>query len=154
MAIPRFFRNADEELVEYDGTSLSWRVSAYTIIVKNEQLLIIKDKTEKLHDIPGGGIEMTESIAEGLKREALEEAGAHIALGELIHIAEDYFYHAKEKKFFKTIQLFYSAELLGELETPHHDTTAWAKFVPLTQLTQYPLPKAVRVAISKYQGIT
>ncbi|HEX7018073.1 MAG TPA: NUDIX domain-containing protein [Patescibacteria group bacterium] len=152
MAFPRFFRNANEELIEYDGSPISWRVSVYALVIKNDQLLIIKDKTEKLHDIPGGGVELTENLEEALKREALEEAGAHITMGALVHLAEGYFYHSKEKKFFKTLQLFYEAELAGELEKPHHQTSEWVKFVPLREVNKYPLPAAVKDALKKIQS--
>lgn len=149
MGIPRFFHNANEELVEYDESPLSWRVSAYSLIIHHDQLLVIKDKSEKLHDIPGGGLEMTESIEDALKREALEEAGAHILVGELVHLAQDYFYHSQEQRFYKTLQLFYSAELTGELEKPRHQTSDWVKFIPLSEITQYPLPAAVKKALER-----
>lgn len=144
----RIFTNADQEVVEYQGQSLSWRVSAYALIIKDDSILILKNKNEKLYDVPGGGIDLGETIAEGLQRELMEEAGATAEIGDLIYLQEGFFKHAKGN-FYQTIQLFYRAILVGDLVESTEGTTEFVDFVKLNELEQYPLPKAVLQAISK-----
>lgn len=136
----RKFINADQEVVPYDGSPLHWRVSAYAFIVKENQLLIAQSAKEKLSDIIGGGIEMGESIEEALLRESMEEAGAKIKLGEFLELKQDWFYHNKGA-FYQTLQLFYRAELIGELSTVGDPEMIRARFVPFNEVGKdYHLP--------------
>lgn len=142
------FINADQEAVEYDGSSVTWRVSAYVIVKKDNAMLILKNKNEKLYDIPGGGIEMGESIEEALHREAMEEAGASVKIGQLIDVAQGWFKHVNGN-FYQTLQLFYAAELIGELVEPTEGTTEWVGWVKMNELDKYPLPTAVKNNLMK-----
>ncbi|HYD35718.1 MAG TPA: NUDIX hydrolase [Vitreimonas sp.] len=143
----RVFHNANQEVVPYDGSPLSWRVSAYAVIVKNGQLLIIKNRKEKMFDIVGGGIEIGESIDEALTREAREEAGAHIRKGDLLDAHLDWFKHANGH-YYQTLQLFYMAELEGELITATDPDIERVIFVPFTELKLYEFPPFVTKVIN------
>lgn len=143
------FHNADAEEVPYNGQPLKWRVSAYALIVEENSLLIIKNKEEKLYDIPGGGVELGETIEIALNRECQEEAGISVSIHELIHHKSDFFYHRELDQYFQTLQLFYQAERTTELGTPTDPRTVMTEFVALDQLTNYPLPAAVQTAVSK-----
>lgn len=115
--------------------------------MRDKQLLIIKNKNEKLFDILGGGIEMGEDIEQALAREAMEEAGAHLQIGTLLKAHVDWFHH-RNGNFHQTLQLFYKAELIGELQAPTDPAIDWVGFVPLGEIGgQYRLPEVVeRVA--------
>ncbi|GIK84143.1 MAG: hypothetical protein BroJett025_07650 [Patescibacteria group bacterium] len=144
------FLNADQEVVMYDGSEITWRVSAYAVITKNDTVLIIKNRKEKLHDIVGGGIEFGETIEETLAREGLEEGGAKIKIGELLHAETNWFYHFSNKKYHQTLQLFYSATLDGELSQPTEKNIEWRGFVPVTEIgTTYHLPRNVEAVIKQ-----
>lgn len=147
MNLPSQFHNADDELVEYDGSPLSWRVSIYALIVHEKKILILKNRNEKLCDIPGGGIELDETLQQALQRECLEEAGAQVTIGNLVYLTEDYFYHSTQKAFYKTLQLFYRGTLKGKLTTPTENTTEWVKWVSFEEVPTTPLPQAVKKAI-------
>ncbi|MFZ1721483.1 MAG: NUDIX domain-containing protein [Microgenomates group bacterium] len=143
------FLNADQEPVEYDGSPIAWRVSAYAVIEKNNEIFIIKNKTEKLHDIVGGGIEIGETIEEALQRECLEEGGITIHIGRLLHAHIDWFHH-KSGTFFQTCQLFYSATIDEYLDAPTHETTEWRGFVPVSEIgKKYRLPPIVEQVTTK-----
>lgn len=64
-------------------------IGSYGIISKNNQLLLIKKArggyTGKL-DLPGGGIEHTESPEQALNREIIEEAGIKISKYQLLEV--------------------------------------------------------------------
>lgn len=141
------FTNADQEIVEYDGSPLIWRVSAYVLIVQNDQLLILKNRTEKLYDVPGGGIDIDEDIETAIHREAMEEVGAKVKLGKLVHVQEGWFQY-KTGSFHHTVQLFYEAQLV-ELSKPTDVDTEFVGFVKLSEITKYPLPMSVHKALEK-----
>lgn len=108
--------------------------------------MILKNKNEKLYDVPGGGIELGETIEEALQREAMEEAGATITIGKLIHLQQGFFKHGNGN-FYQTVQLFYAAELIADLQQPSDHTTEFVQFTALTGLDDYPLPNAVLTAL-------
>ncbi|MEO8581366.1 MAG: NUDIX domain-containing protein [Patescibacteria group bacterium] len=147
----RVFTNADQEVMQYDGQAVSWRVSAYALIVQEDSILIIKNRNEKLYDVPGGGIEFGESIEEALERELMEEAGAKAAIGNIIHVEQGFFKHGNGN-FYQTIQMFYSAKLVGELVEATEGTTEFVGFVKFDELEKYPLPKAAKAAVAKLKG--
>ncbi len=147
----KIFTNANQEIVEYKGEPVYWRVSAYAIIFRDQKVLLIKNKSEKLYDVPGGGVDLGETIHQALERELMEEAGASAKIGKLLHVQEGFFKHANGS-FFQTIQLFYQAELTGELVTPTESTSEYVGFVSLNECIKYPLPKGATAAISTIQG--
>lgn len=147
----RTFTNADQEVVVYSGESVSWRVSAYVLIIENNSILIIKNKNEKFYDVPGGGIEFGETIEEAIARELMEEAGVVAKIDNLIHVQEGFFKHVNGN-FYQTIQLFHSGVLISELAQPSEETTEFVGFVQLSELDKYPLPKPAIKAISKLRA--
>jgi 8-oxo-dGTP pyrophosphatase MutT (NUDIX family) len=144
----RTFTNADQEVVPYDGSPVEWRVSVYVIVIKDRKILLGKSKVEKLYDIPGGGVDIGETLEEAIAREALEEVGAQIKLGEIVLANLDYFYHRKGK-FYQALQLFYIAELVGELGEPTDELVESVEFVSLDQIEKYPLPPIVLKALER-----
>lgn len=141
----RTFVNANREPVPYDGSPITWRVSAYSLIVKEGQLLLAKSRLEKFYDVIGGGIEIGETIEETLHREALEEGGAHIKIGQLLFSTVDWFYHRKGV-FYQTLQLFYESELVGPLTQPTDPEIEWSGLVPFSEVeTKYQLSNSIDV---------
>ena len=142
------FLNANLEEVPFDGSEITWRVSAYALIIKHGQLLLAKSKLENFYDVLGGGVAIGETIEETLVREALEEGGATIVIGKLQFCAMDWFYHRKGK-FYQTLLLYYDAELIGEPSEPTDPNIEWTGFVPLEDVqTKYQLaapPAAVEL---------
>jgi len=64
-------------------TSYTSRVSAYGIIVNNNNLLMIKPVWADLWELSGGGVDQGESLLDGFKREFCEEVGDSNLLTEL-----------------------------------------------------------------------
>lgn len=148
----KLFVDANRKAVPYDGSPVTWRVSAYSIITQNHQLLLAKSRLENFYDVIGGGIEIGETAEEALHREALEEAGAHIKVGQLLFSTVDWFYHRKGV-FYQTLQLFYESELVGPLTQPADPEIEWSGFVPFSDLeTKYQLSNSVDVVnfITRY----
>jgi ADP-ribose pyrophosphatase YjhB (NUDIX family) len=131
----RAWRTANDQPVVYDGSPVQWRISCYGVVVQDDQILVMQDKNNYLFTVPGGGVELPETLEEGLAREMQEEIGATVKVGELISSTEDWFYHAQEKRFYHAVLLFYQAELSSELGVPSDPKVTFAGFMPITSLT-------------------
>lgn len=66
------------------------RNSAKAVILKDSKLLLTKnrDKEGSFYLFPGGGQDHGEVLTDTVKRECLEEAGAQVDVGQLLHIRE------------------------------------------------------------------
>jgi 8-oxo-dGTP pyrophosphatase MutT (NUDIX family) len=149
MKLNKQFSDANQEPVQYDGSPLTWRVSVYALVKRDGEILIIKNKREKLYDIVGGGIEFGEDINEALNRECLEEGGARIRLGSLLKAHVDWFYH-RNGNYYQTLQLFYEAKLVGDLEEPTESDIEWRGFVSVDEIgRKYTLPPVVEQVIEQ-----
>lgn len=144
------FRNCNAEPVPYDGSPVTWRISAYALVYQDQKILLVKNKLEKFYDVPGGRIDMDESIKEALTREAREEAGVEIKIGKIVAYFEDYFYH-KNGTFHKTLLLFFSAKFISGNLKPTDPNMNFAKFVPIDQLNTHPTLDYVRQIIENNQ---
>ena len=61
--------------------------------------------------LPGGGIEDNETHEECMKREALEEMGMEIELGQFIGCAQRYFFSTNEYQYYLSEGYFYLCEM-------------------------------------------
>jgi len=149
MHIPDSFRNANYEFVPYDGSPVSWRISIYGIHIVDEELLIIKQINEKYWDIPGGGIEIGESLDEALVRESAEEAGWKLEPTQSVTTILNWLYHEGEKKYYRTVQMYWLATGEKLITGPTEAKTLAVERVPLKELLKYPLYPNVLTALEK-----
>jgi len=66
------------------------RNSAKAVILKDAKLLLTKNRDQEglFYIFPGGGQDHGEALTDTVKRECLEEAGAKVEVGQLLHIRE------------------------------------------------------------------
>ncbi len=64
----------------------SVRVNVNAAILRGDKILLIefRDENGVHYNLPGGGLDVGETIEEGLKRECLEEASVHVEVEGLI----------------------------------------------------------------------
>lgn len=71
---------------------LQWRPSAYALVVDQGRLLVVTlSRSGRLY-LPGGAVELGETMAAAVQREAMEETGLQVAVGELAGVQESIFY--------------------------------------------------------------
>lgn len=112
---------------------LSWRPSAYAIVIHDNKLLTVKYKNGK-YDLPGGGIDFGESIEEAVIREVAEETGMKVSNLSLINAKSTYFRFNSDGKNCQTLMLYYkcdfvdgsfSKEGFDDFEVAEMETAEW-----------------------------
>jgi len=74
---------------ELEVSSLRWRPSAYAVVIREGSLLLVPAFGK--YTIPGGGLELGESIEEALIREVREETGVTVAEPKLLGVESSFF---------------------------------------------------------------
>jgi len=72
---------------------LTFRPSVYAIIVNEGNVLLLNTTHTGTYSLPGGGIEIGESIEEALKREVREETSLEIEIISFYRFDEQFFYY-------------------------------------------------------------
>ena len=71
--------------------NFKFRLSVYGVLRDGDKVLVQRHPLLYKFGFPGGGVEMDESISEGLIREYEEETGLRVKVGKLLGISEDFF---------------------------------------------------------------
>jgi 8-oxo-dGTP pyrophosphatase MutT (NUDIX family) len=87
---------------------LSFRISAYAILIDRGRLLVLTIRSVDKYCFPGGGIDLGEKLSDGLRREVLEETGLEIEIGELFHFKEHFFYYDPADVAFQSYMFFFN----------------------------------------------
>lgn len=94
--------------VRVAADKLEWRVSVCGILFSADgKILFTQDDTTKEWELPGGGIEPDESVEAALQREYKEETSLEVEVGSTVGFAQDFYYHRRDQKCYKTLRLCY-----------------------------------------------
>jgi len=81
------------------GVVPQWRISAYALIERRGLHLFIKQMHNDRWELPGGGIEITESLEEGIVREVYEETGYRVCVeAQPIYVCERNFFGIRDQE--------------------------------------------------------
>jgi len=87
------------------------RITGKAIVFDDDNnIALVGNKMNPFYLLPGGGIDLSESVKSGIIRECLEEIGCNVELKEAIGIIDDYRNRAKKH----CINYCYTAKLVGE----------------------------------------
>lgn len=135
-------------------------LGAYAIIIKNDQILLIKKyggPYDKKLDLPGGTIEFNERPADTLKRELLEEVGINITDYKLFDCDSVSFNWQHKNKLFKVhhIGIFYQVlsyenEIKENIEIDAiNDDSLGASFYNISKLKKENLSNPALLELTK-----
>jgi 8-oxo-dGTP diphosphatase len=99
-------KNEHEVFVE----DLTFRPSVYGVIIEHGKILLSKQWDG--FDLPGGGIELGETINDALIREIKEETGFDAEVNGIIDCRNSFFRTLKGKNF-HSILLYYTCKIIG-----------------------------------------
>jgi 8-oxo-dGTP diphosphatase len=119
---------------------LTFRPSAYGIIINDGRILLVKNRSTGTYSFPGGGIEIGERIANAIQREVREETGIEISVEKNLGLSEQFFYYDPLDVAFHSFMFFYRCtpkmfdliadELVDDLES---EKPRWIKIEQLTE---------------------
>jgi 8-oxo-dGTP diphosphatase len=121
------------------------------VVIHEGRALLIKRGSEPLKDqwsIPGGTLELGESIKEGVRRELLEETGIEVRVGELIEVFDRIFRDATGNIQYHFVIVDYLCEKISGEAKPASDVTDTA-WVREEDLWNYKLTEAATRVIRK-----
>ncbi|MDL5156929.1 NUDIX hydrolase [Actinomycetospora termitidis] len=124
---------------------LRWRPSAYAIVLRAEEILLLPYLDGV--DLPGGGIEFGESLEAGLLRELKEETDLDGYDPVLVGAASSYFRF--DDDCVQSVMLYYRVLVhpgqpsAANLSDAERDTTGLAQWHPVADLPDLHLPSTV-----------
>ncbi len=108
------------KLYKVKSDELSFRPSAYGIVIKNGKVLLSRQWDG--YDFPGGGFEKHETIEQALIREVWEETGLKVKPGRLVYATTSFFKPPFIEAFWNCQLLYYlCTNPQGKISTAHFD---------------------------------
>ena len=124
------------------------RLNVSAAIVRDGKVLVIEfdDESGVHYNLPGGGVDAGESLAQALKRECLEEASAEVEIGRLLLIWEyipadhDFKFGTRHKvgHVFECRLINGSQPKMPKTPDAHQSGVKW---IPLSEISESPTPR-------------
>lgn len=95
-----------------DAAKLKWRPSVYGLIVRGDDILVLDNTETQKHDLPGGGIDIWETMHAALHREIMEECGITIAIQHLVYHDEQFFL-SPSGNHWHSLRFYYQVTMTG-----------------------------------------
>jgi 8-oxo-dGTP diphosphatase len=125
------------------------RNAVRAVIVRDDRLLLLHNRGDDGEDrfaLPGGAQDLGETLAEALQRECLEEIGAAVTIGPLLHVADYFKPRQSEPSWVRhQVEFLFSCELPADYQPMmgHHPDkrqigVVWKPLRDLTTLTLSP----------------
>jgi 8-oxo-dGTP diphosphatase len=141
---------------EYDT-----RVAAYAVIVDERQRILLalwNEVQPPVWTIPGGGVELAETVEEGAVRELREETGYEVRLGRLLGVHSHVFppearVTSSGSRPLKSVRIFFAATIIGgELTREVDGTTDEARWFDLSEVSDLDRVPIVDIAIEMHRA--
>jgi mutator protein MutT len=126
-------------------------VSVGAVILDGDRVLLVKRGHEPLKgewSLPGGVVEIGETLAEALRREVLEETGLEVHVGPLIEVLDRVHRAPDERVEYHFVILDYLCRVGGG-RLAHSSDAADASWVDIGDLGQYRLTEKAASVVHK-----
>jgi len=116
-------KDIDGNEYEVTANDLTWRPSAYGIVIHEDRILLVKENG-KFH-LPGGSIDLGENPEVAVLRELKEETGSTVQKPKLVNLASSFFsYGANDSppnlQHVHSLLLYYSCEYVSTDQNDIH----------------------------------
>lgn len=135
-------------------TEYDTRLGAYAVVLDGDRILLAlwNEADRPLWTLPGGGVELEETVQEGVVREVREETGYDVRLGPILTIDSQVVPPErrlrKTDRMLKSVRVLFAAEVTGgELRNEVDGTTDEARWWPLGEVPDLPHVSVVDLAL-------
>ena len=141
-------------------TEYDTRLAAYAVIVDDrEQVLLAlwNEAQQPLWTMPGGGVELEESVEQGAVREVREETGYGVELVRLLGV-DSHVVGVADRSLgtdrpLKGVRVVFEARIVdGELRNELDGSTDEARWFPLSEVGSLARVPLVDIALGMYAG--
>ncbi|GAA2139036.1 hypothetical protein GCM10009844_07520 [Nocardioides koreensis] len=143
-----------------DYSEYDTRLAAYAVIVDDRDRILLalwNEADERQWTMPGGGVELHESVEEAVVRELREETGYDVSLGRLLGV-DTHVVPAEERRLptgrpLRGVRVLFEAQVVGgELTFEIDGTTDEARWIPLAEVSSLTRVALVDVALGLLAG--
>ena len=127
------------------------RVGVGGLVVDGDKLLLIQrafEPSSGLWSIPGGLLEVGESLEEAVAREVEEETGVKVEVGELLDVLNLVVRDENGRVKYHYVLIDFLAKPVGGRLKPSRETLD-VRWVSVKEVEEYPLTKTARKLIGK-----
>jgi len=108
-----------------EAADVIWRPSVYGIVIHDGKVLL-SPQHNLGYDLPGGGVDIDESLEAAVVREVKEETGLDVRVTKLVTVADNFFIWKPESEqdraTYHSVLCYYRCELVGgEISTDGFD---------------------------------
>ncbi len=124
--------------------------SCHALIWNRDRFLLVERSRPPFQGywgLPGGGVELGETVAQALQREVQEETGLRISVGRFLGYADGITHDTDGRVQFHYVLMYFEAHVTGGTLTPGDDAGA-ARWVTVAEARHLPLTDAVERCIA------
>jgi len=136
-------------------TEYDTRLAAYAVIRDDQDRILLalwNEAEERRWTLPGGGVELDETVEDGAVREVREETGYDVRLDGLLGV-DSYVFGPDQRsngsgRALKAVRVVFAATVTGgELTAEVDGTTDEARWIPIADVPDLPRVSVVDVAL-------
>lgn len=125
------------------------------MIVRDSSVLLVRRTQEPgkgLWSVPGGLVELGETVEDAARREAKEETGIEVRIEKLLDVIDSVVYDDQRKIRFHYVLIIFLAHPLTTAAEPHADVSE-VRWVHFSDLSSYPMTKSAKKLLLKIGAI-
>jgi len=124
--------------------------SCHALVRSGDRILLVQRKRPPFQghwSLPGGGVELGETVVMALQREVLEETGLHVSVGRLLGYMDGIDRDDDGRVRYHYVMLYFEAQVVGGSLSPADDAAA-VRWVTVAEARALPLTDAVERCIT------
>lgn len=129
---------------DVDIKDVSWRVHVYGIVIDGDKILLSPQHRDNGYDLPGGKVDLDETLETALVREVREETGVGVEVVQQLTVRDNFFkvtFREPQETWHSVMIYYLCRKVSGEISIDGFDEhekqyAKAAEWIPLSELDQ------------------